>query len=94
MSPKFPRVPQGGAGAEVGVGMLKGGGIPFIEIKSSKLRISKVSKFQIVKVPKFQSSNFLSFNVSRCQIFRNSACFLTDLDPILPKFQFMFSGRN
>ena len=46
MPAKFPRVPQEGAGAGVGVGMLKGGGVSF----DWKLKNFKGEKFQSFKV--------------------------------------------
>ena len=48
------------SGAGVGVGMLRGRGIPLVENK-------KVSKFRSFKVLKFNISKLLSFEVSRFQ---------------------------
>ena len=63
--PKFTRVPQEGAGAGAGVGMLRSGGIPWNENKTirsfqfSKTQIFKVSDFQTIK--KFQIDQSLKF---------------------------------
>ena len=47
--------PKREVGAGVGVGMLRGGGIPFIENKQvSKSQSFQVSNFQSFKVPKIQ----------------------------------------
>ena len=63
--------PRGGSGAGVGVGMLRGEWIPFIQIKNQTLEIPKfqVLKFQIsFKVPK--SQKLQSFKVSKFQCFK------------------------
>ena len=87
-------VPQGGVAAGVGIGMLWGGVIRFIENK-------KVLKFRNFQVSKFQSSIFPKFHFPmlrfpKLRSFEGSKfrfVFLMDIDPMLPKSHFMFSGR-
>ena len=83
------RVPQG-------VGWCRGknrndeGWWGFLYLKTKKLQIFKVSKSQNCKVPIFESTKFQSSKVSKI---RNSiSCFSEDIDLILAKSHFMFSG--
>lgn len=59
-----------GAGAEVEVGMMKGGGIPLNEKKVSKT--SKFSNHQNVDCPSFRVSTFQSSKVLNERIFEVS----------------------
>ena len=66
--PSSPMSPKRPAGAGVGVGMLRGRGIPLVENK-------KVSDFQSLQVPKLQSFQVPQFHVaevSNCQSFKVS----------------------
>ena len=95
MSPRFTRVPQEGAGAGVGVGILRAGG-DFLKIK-----IKQGAEFRF---PSVLASWFQSFKDSLIvlvcwKILMPSqqisiSCFLEDIDPIFNIFKSVFGGSS
>ena len=96
VSPKFPRVPQEGSGAGVGVGVVRGGrdSLNWKMSKFQSVLASSYLRFLLSWLQGFLVSSYLRFFVTKFQRFKKFIeCLLEDIDPILPSVHTMLFDR-